>query len=412
MEPARWSVLIVDDDPHSCRFVATVAARSGFAVRVAASAAEAWTALDPSPTLILLDLDMPDTDGIEMLRTLSARGVASEIRILSGSSSDVLRSAARVGRELGLRVGDPIAKTVPLEQLEALFAEVARSAGLSVEGAARPAARPAAPEISGEDLARALEADEIFVVFQPILHLDSLDPVGAEALVRWRHPERGIVPPGLFVPLAERTGLVLALTEQVFAQALAFASRAEYAWEGRPLAISVNLATTALAEGDLLRRLIALLAASGVAPGRLVVEVTESAMNADRTRVLELLSRLRLRGVELSIDDFGTGTSSLERLDQFPLTELKIERAFIADLLARREAEAIVRSTLELAHRLGLRTVGEGIEQAATWRWLRQAGCETGQGFLFSRGLEPAEFLAWLAAWPERRRELYSASAG
>jgi len=408
VEPLRWSVLIVDDDSHSHRFVATVAGRSGFAVRVAASAAEAWTALDPAPTLILLDLDMPDTDGIEMLRTLAARGVTSEIRILSGSSSDVLRSAARVGRELGLRVGEPLAKTAPLEQLEALFAEVARSAGLAVEVAARPAARPAAPEIAGEDLARALEAGEIFVVFQPILHLDSLDPVGAEALVRWRHPERGVVPPGLFVPLAERTGLVLAMTEQVFAQALAFASRPEYAWEGRPLAISVNLATTALAEGDLLRRLVGLLASSGVAPARLVVEVTESAMSADRTRVLELLSRLRLRGVELSIDDFGTGTSSLERLDQFPLNELKIERAFVADLLVRREAEAIVRSTLELAHRLGLRTVGEGIEEAATWRWLRQAGCETGQGFLFSRGLEAADFLAWLAAWPARRRELYT----
>lgn len=407
MEPARWSVLIVDDDPHSHRFVATVAGRSGFAVRVAASAAEAWTALEPAPTLILLDLDMPDTDGIEMLRTLAARGVTSEIRILSGSSSDVLRSAARVGRELGLRVGEPIAKTVPLEQLEALFAEVARSAGVAI--ASRPAERPAAPEISGAELERALYAGEIFVVFQPVLHLDSLDPVGAEALVRWRHPERGIVPPGLFVPLAERTGLVLAMTEQVFAQALAFASRPEYAWEGRPLAISVNLATTALAEGDLLRRLVALLASSGVAPARLVVEVTESAMNADRTRVLELLSRLRLRGVELSIDDFGTGTSSLERLDQFPLNELKIERAFVADLLVRREAEAIVRSTLELAHRLGLRTVGEGIEEAATWRWLRQAGCETGQGFLFSRGLEAADFLAWLAAWPARRRELYTA---
>ncbi len=409
MEPARWTVLIVDDEPHSQRFFATVAARSGFAVRVAASAGEAWTLLQPPPALILLDLDMPDTDGIEMLRTLAGRGVASEIRILSGSSSAVLRSAARLGRELGLRVGEPLAKGAPLERLQAMFAEVAASAGLAA--AVPPAVSPAGPELSREDLARGLEAGEIFVVFQPIVHLESLDPVGAEALVRWRHPERGIVSPGRFVPLAERTGLVLPMTEQVFAQALAFASRPEYAWEGRPLAVSVNLATTALAEGDLLRRLLAWLAASGVVPGRLVVEVTESAMNADRTRVLELLSRLRLRGVELSIDDFGTGTSSLERLDQFPLNELKIERAFVADLLVRREAEAIVHSTLELAHRLGLRTVGEGIEETGTWRWLQRAGCDTGQGFLFSRGLEAADFLVWLENWPERRRELYAACA-
>jgi len=199
---------------------------------------------------------------------------------------------------------------------------------------------------------------------------------------------------------------VVEMTEQIFVHALEFGARPEYAWDGRALSISVNVATAALVERDLAGLLASLLASSGMPPGRLVVEVTESAMRADRTSVLEVLSRLRLRGFELSIDDFGTGTSSLERVDQFPCTELKIERAFIADVLRRPEAEAIVRSTIDLARRLGLRVVAEGIEDLATLRWLRGAGCEAGQGFLFSRGLEAGDFLRWLGEWNGRRAAL------
>jgi EAL domain-containing protein (putative c-di-GMP-specific phosphodiesterase class I) len=309
-------------------------------------------------------------------------------------------------------MGEPLGKPLSVAQLMELFAEVARAAAR--RGAAPKVATGGAafePGIEVDDLRRGLAAGELFVVFQPILDLETLAPVGAEALARWRHPVHGLVPPLRFVPLVESSGLAAEMTEQIFGLALAFAGAAGYRWGERPLSISINVATAALAERDLVALVSARLAASGLAPGRLVVEVTETAMNAERSRVLEVLSRLRLRGVEVSIDDFGTGASSLERLDQFPCTELKIERAFVSDLLRRPGTEAIVRSTIELARRLGLRIVAEGIEDAATWRWLRAAGCETGQGYLFSRGVEPDEFLAWLAAWEPRRRALLDAAA-
>ncbi|HLF57661.1 MAG TPA: EAL domain-containing protein, partial [Thermoanaerobaculia bacterium] len=198
-------------------------------------------------------------------------------------------------------------------------------------------------------------------------------------------------------------GLAGALTDAMLRHALAFANRPAISAGARPLSVSLNLAPMVLAERDLPERLSDFLSASGVAPKRLVVEVTESVALADRASVLEVLSRLSLRGVELSIDDFGTGSSSLERLDQLPCTELKIERAFVSQVLRRPGAEAIVHSTLELARRLGLRTVAEGIEDPPVLAWLRAAGCEMGQGFLFSKGLEPAEFGRWLAEWPDRR---------
>ncbi len=339
MNPAGPSVLIVDDDAQLGRLVATVAEKCGFAARVALSAREAWLALDPEPTLVLLDLNMPDADGLEVLRELASRRCAAQIRVFSGTDPRILRSAAQLGRDFGLSMGEPLAKPVSVAELRAMFDELARTVAA---GAPKPATAqaglPAPPRVTADELRQAIRSGELFVVFQPILDLATLSPLGAEALVRWRHPVHGIVPPVHFVPLAESSGLAVEMTERIFALALEFAGRPEYVWE-EALAISVNVAAAALIEFDLAARLAALMPAHGVSPHRLVVEVTETVMSADRTRVLEVLSRLRLRGVELSIDDFGTGTSSLERLDQFPFTELKIERAFIADLLRRPEAE-------------------------------------------------------------------------
>jgi EAL domain-containing protein (putative c-di-GMP-specific phosphodiesterase class I) len=392
-------VLIVDDDLSFGRFVARVAARCGLRPRVVGGIEAAWEPAEPDPALVLLDLNMPGADGLEALRQLAARHCRARVHVLSGTDARLLRSAAHLGRELGLSMGEPLAKPVTVESLRALFAGAALA-----ESHTPP--HPVLEPPTADELRRALARDEIFLVFQPILDLATLEPRGAEALVRWRHPERGVVPPNLFVPLAEHSGLIGELTGTILERALATASRADFAWRGRPLTISVNVATGALAGGDLPGAVAALLAVHALAPARLVLEITESAMLADRARVLEVLSRLRLRGIELSIDDFGTGTSSLERIDQLPCTELKVERAFVADVLRRAQAETIVRSTLELGRRLGLRTVAEGIEDVATLRWLREVGCDMGQGFLFTRGLEPPELLAWLAGWEVRRSEL------
>ena len=392
------TLLVVDDDPQVARFVADVARGAGYEVWVATRVDEIWTAAPAEPALVFLDLNLPGTDGLGILRELAARGWRSSIHVFSGADPRVVRTATRLGEELGLRVGEPLAKPIRLAELRRVLAEA--------RGAAPVAPSPVAaelPTLTVEELRRAIDGGELFVVYQPIVDLETLEPRGAEALVRWRHPDHGVVPPLRFVPLAERAGLVTELTLEVLRQALEFACNGELDDSGHGLSVSVNLAPAALSERNLPERLGELLAASGLAPERLVLEVTESVALADRVSVLEILSRLRLRGVELSIDDFGTGSSSLERLDQLPCTELKIERAFVSQVLRRPGAEAIVHSTLELARRLGLRTVAEGIEDPPVLAWLRAAGCEMGQGFLFSKGLEPAEFGRWLAEWPDRR---------
>lgn len=405
MKPTQHVVLVVDDDQQFGRLVASVATSAGYQAHVVLDAREAWGLMEPEPTLVLLDLNMPGVDGLEMLRELAFRRCRARIVVSSGSDAKIQRSAVQIGRELGLSMGEPLAKPIPLALLRAVLAEAAAAPAPMEKSAAT------LPRVTVDELRLALGRGELFVVYQPIIDLRTLEPIGTEALVRWRHPSLGIVPPIQFVPLAESSGLVVEMTEQIFFHALEFCSRADYAWAGRPLSISVNLATAALIERDLAGLLSSLLAASGVPPSRLIVEVTETAMRADRTSVLEVLSRLRLRGIELSIDDFGTGTSSLERVDQLPCTELKIERAFVGDVLLRPEAEAIVRSTLDLARRLDLRVVAEGIETVEILRWLREAGCATGQGFLFARGMEADDLVRWLGDWDRSRVALLSAVA-
>jgi EAL domain-containing protein (putative c-di-GMP-specific phosphodiesterase class I)/ActR/RegA family two-component response regulator len=403
------SLLVVDDDPQIRSLVVRVGELLGCQVRTAARADEIWEAREDEPDLLLLDLNLPETDGLEVLRELAARSAHMAIHLLSGSDPRVVRSAHRLGQELGLRMLEPLHKPIDLAALRGAIDRAGADAKAPPHAGGAPGTRSPLP--TADQLHLAFARHEIFTVFQPILDLATLEPRGAEVLVRWRHPELGLVPPVSFVPLAERSGLVAQLTEQVLAHGLLFAALPEISAGPAPLTLSVNLAPAALGERDLPQQIAKLLDASGIAPGRLVIEVTESVAMADRANLLEVLGRLRLRGVELSIDDFGTGTSSLERLDQLPCTELKIERAFVADILRRPEAEAIVRSTLDLARRLGLRVVAEGIEDPAVLRWLREAGCALGQGFLFSPGLEREAFLRWLSEWPPRRDALLAAVA-
>jgi EAL domain-containing protein (putative c-di-GMP-specific phosphodiesterase class I)/ActR/RegA family two-component response regulator len=397
------SLLIVDDDPVLTGFVERVARRAGLEVRTAHGAREIWTEGAPDPDLVFLDLNMADTDGLAVLRELAARASRARIYVMSGADPRILRSATRLAEELGLDVGEPLAKPVQLAELMEIFATTVPAAH---PGRPAPSLRPSGPAFSVEELERAIDHAELHVDFQPILRLGALEPVGVEALVRWRHPTRGLVPPLAFVPLIEAAGLGARMTEGILRQAAALLTRDELRHAAQPLSVSVNVGPAALAERGFADRVGALLADSRVDSSRLVVEVTESVVEANRLDVLEALNRLRLRGCFLSVDDFGTGTSSLERVEQLPCTELKIERAFVNQVERREHAGTIVRTTIDLARRLGLRTVGEGIETPAVLSWLREAGCDLGQGYLFSRPLAADALIAWLESWPARRATL------
>jgi diguanylate cyclase (GGDEF)-like protein len=248
------------------------------------------------------------------------------------------------------------------------------------------------------DLRRALDGDELFVVFQPIVALDTGAVHSAEALVRWQHPTRGVVSPAEFIPLAEETGLILALGRKVLAAACEQAATWPAA-PGRPApAVSVNLSAVQLRRPELVDEIREVLDATGIAPDRLILEITESTLMSDAASVQERLRQIRDTGVRLAIDDFGTGYSSLSHLRMFPVDILKIDRSFVEGGVAGWQGEAFLRTIVRLTETLSLTAVGEGVETVEQMRTLQELGCALGQGYLFSRPVPAAQFRQQLVA--------------
>ena len=239
-------------------------------------------------------------------------------------------------------------------------------------------------------LRRAIDDNQLFLLYQPQVCVKTGRVVGVEALVRWRHPERGVIPPDQFILLAEHAGLIKPLTLWVLTTAL----RQCRGWHDLGIAISVavNLSARSLQDAGLPDQIASILHHAGAAPGSLELEITESVIMADPARALEILTRLDAMGVRLSIDDFGTGYSSLSYLKKLPVESIKIDKSFVISMVADQDDAVIVRSTIELAHTLGLKVVAEGVEQRETWDRLAALGCDFAQGYYLSRP-QPADDL-------------------
>jgi EAL domain-containing protein (putative c-di-GMP-specific phosphodiesterase class I) len=220
--------------------------------------------------------------------------------------------------------------------------------------------------------------------------------LGVEALVRWRHPRHGLLFPDTFIPLAERSGLIRQLTDEVLEQALAACGR--WRREGLRLTVSVNLSARSNFSEELVEGVQALLQRHGVPADALTLEITESSVIKDPARTGEVLDRLHGLGVGLSIDDFGTGYSSLSYLRQLPVQEVKIDKSFVMTMMTQPEDAAIVRSIVDLGANLGLVVVAEGVEDAATWNELERLGCHNLQGFFLAAPMPISDFTEWLAA--------------
>jgi EAL domain-containing protein (putative c-di-GMP-specific phosphodiesterase class I) len=254
------------------------------------------------------------------------------------------------------------------------------------------------------ELRRALENDEMRLVYQPVIEVDTGRIAAVEALLRWDHPERGVVPPLEFIPVAEESGLIVPLGEWVLRQAMAQSAR----WRemGRsdepPIVVSVNLSARQVAERDLLRSVARALEDTGADARQIALEITETVLVNDTKAAAATLHALEELGVRLVLDDFGTGYSSLGYVKRFPLSFLKIDRSFVAALGESRRDAAIVSAIAEMSRALGARVVAEGVETEEQLSGARKLGCELAQGYLFSRPLPPDEIDGLLRTDPWR----------
>jgi predicted signal transduction protein with EAL and GGDEF domain len=291
----------------------------------------------------------------------------------------------------------------------------ADAAMYEAKGAGRDMARFYVPEIEQvaqqrvaieQHLRRALELDELSLHYQPKVHAETMEVMGVEALLRWTNPELGRVAPGVFIPIAEETGLIKPIGTWVLQQACAQLSL----WRAQGLHglnMSVNLSSVQLSDGGLVEEVRSCIRDSGIEPGSLEIEITESLLMDNAKMADEQLAALKSLGIQLSIDDFGTGYSSLAYLKRFSIDKLKIDQSFVRDMLTDPTDLAIIRAIIALGHTLGLKVVAEGVEVEQEAGQLRSLLCDELQGYYFAQPMPAAAFQAWLAERqprPERRR--------
>lgn len=361
-------LLVVDDDRAFGRLMARAAEPCGYEVtvtddpRTVTSLMRTWC-----PGVIVLDLQIPGTDGIELLRQLAADKCTAHVILASGVDERTLDAAQQLGRERGLTMAGTLAKPVDLRGLRALLARF----------------RPIDGAQLMRDLGEAIPGGQLFLEYQPKLDCRTNRIAGVEALVRWQHPTLGLVRPDQFIPLAEDTPLIDTLTEWVAVTAI----RQTAAWlgQGFVLDVAINISAKNAQDIDLPDRLARHCAEYEVAPSSVILELTETSAMRNAVQLLDVLTRLRLKGFELAIDDFGTGYSSLVQLRKLPFSELKVDCSFVAQMVTDKDCRFIVETIVELAQKLGLRSVAEGVESERALSALRAMGCDRVQGYYLSR---------------------------
>jgi diguanylate cyclase (GGDEF)-like protein len=334
----------------------------------------------------------------------SAVALAHEIRSRLSAPLPVAGMALEVGGSIGIAVapahgtdGATLMKRADIAMYEAKGGQ-----GVGVYEVENDDLSVRRLELAGA-LRRAIDDGELMVYYQPKARLSDGAIIGAEALVRWQHPEYGMLPPDDFISIAERSGLIGSLTHFVVRRAIS-QCRAWHA-KGWDLSVAVNLSVVGLIDFDLPEAIDGMLRVAGLDAKYLTMEITESSI-MDTGRTLAAIDRLARLGVQLSIDDFGTGYSSLSYLQKLPVHEVKVDKSFVMSMSSNESDAAIVKSIVDLAHNLDLKVVAEGVEDRESWQRLERLGCDIAQGYYMSRPVPPEAFDEWLAAWPERRIEL------
>ena len=401
-------LLIFDDDPGVGNIIRLIAEKTGLAARLVTHSEDFFRAVGEwQPTHITIDLVMPEMDGIQVLVELAARNCKANVIITSGMGGRVLDAAGRSAHDHGLNIIGVLAKPFGSAAMQDLLLQpaghAAPEAGTSLHEQGREPR-----EITVTELSRGIENHELRVAYQPKVECATGHLAGFEALVRWSHPQRGLIMPDRFIPLAEKHGLMDALTDEVLDQSLdwfftyligpADSGNAGAASAPRSdVSLSVNLSATAFKDRSIVENITARCARRGVPPQRLIFELTETSAMEDPVKSLELLTRMRMKGFRLSLDDFGTGYSSMLQLVRMPFSEIKVDKSFVMSGTRSKESMAVIKSIVDLGRSLGLTSTAEGVEDQDMFEYLKRVGCDFAQGYWIARPMSRDAVETWAA---------------
>ncbi len=383
-------IFIIDDEQQIAEMLGEVISLSGFDTNIYTDATLFFKEdkCDDN-SIIILDLNMPTMDGIEVIRKLSLNKSKASLILMSGYDMSVLHSAEKLAYAHELDVLTSILKPIQFDALLTVLVEQHNKLGNTL-----PVKKAINYIPVASDLQTAIEDDQLIINFQPQIDVQTKDCIGAEVLVRWQHPEYGLIFPDAFINIAEESGQIGLLTVKVLDMAMKKISDLQE--NGYFIPLSVNVSASNISSLELPENLFGSIQDYKINPRSLVVEITESALMGELVTSLDILTRLRMKGFALSIDDFGTGFSSLSLLHKIPFTELKVDRSFVMDMDKDKEARAIVKTCIMLGHELNMRVVAEGVESGTTLKILQDLGCDIAQGYHISHPLNEEEFHKWL----------------
>ena len=403
--PGGFEIVLVDDDPLLVEVMTRQLTACGQVVCQAFCSprrALRWLEAHNTPNVfLLLDLDMPDMDGIEFIRRLADVAFAGVLSILSAADKRLLESSAKVATAYKIRLLGHVQKPASLEALQRLLADARKLTQLQMP--------IAVTEHSPEEVRHAMREGQILLHYQPKVSISDGALIGAEALVRWQHPRDGLLVPSSFMSAAETPEVIEELTRTVLTQALDQAQR--WALDGLPIGVAVNISRDNLVQLDFPELIVSELDRRGLPPESLVLEITETRLMRNVCSALDILSRLSLKNIRLSIDDFGTGHSSLSQLRDIPFDELKIDRGFVSGARANSSQRAICTASIEMAHSLGMKVIAEGVENESDWDFVRDTGCDAAQGYFVARPMPGAYLPEWQEQWRHRYTRLQEVSS-
>jgi EAL domain-containing protein (putative c-di-GMP-specific phosphodiesterase class I)/FixJ family two-component response regulator len=392
MHTSTLSFLVLDHDDRERQLVIEMLRELG--ATVIYEAAEGHAALerlqDPRSRvdIIISDVDMPSMDGMELMRHMSSGKCMTSFIVASAVDRGLLASIEAMAAAYAVNFLGVVEKPVTVRKLQGL---------IELHGPAQTLAIPpltTAVSFTIEEILKGLENDEFEAIFQPQVDLATGRICGVEALARWQHPEHGMVTPSAFIRRLEQSSNIDMLTRCMLRSGARF--RRELEQIGADCLLAVNISLRSLNDVAVADEITGIIRDENVSPKQIVLELTERTPTTDVGRLLENLTRLRMNGFELSIDDFGTGYSSLEQLARIPLTEVKIDQAFVTHAGEKDAAKIILESSLDLAYKLKLRAVAEGVESQANCDLLIELGCEFAQGYFIAKPMGASACLDWI----------------